>query len=94
MTLMSWYEYFRMKLDLFSQDIINKSKLHKKVDMDGNIFCEVKRGVYGPSQAGIIAQALLLQDYKCDTDWDNMHYFGPTLDHDNANSKVHLSMPG
>ena len=38
---MKRYEYFQMKLDLFPQDIINKYKLHDKVDADGNVFCEV-----------------------------------------------------
>ena len=59
MTPMTRYEYFRMKLELFPQDVINKNKLRLKVDSNGNIFCEVKRGMYGLPQAGIIAQDLL-----------------------------------
>ncbi len=50
------YEYFRMKLKLFQQDIINKYALRDKVDADGNGFCKVRRGMYGLPQAGIIAQ--------------------------------------
>ena len=56
---MKRYEYFRMKLDLFPQDIIDEYNLHDKVDADGNVFCEVRRGMYGLPQAGIIAQQLL-----------------------------------
>jgi hypothetical protein len=59
MTPMKRYEYFQMKLDLFPQDIIDKYNLHDKVDADGNVFCEVRRGMYGLPQAGIIAQELL-----------------------------------
>jgi hypothetical protein len=56
MTPMDRYEYFRMKLELFPQDIINEYGLHNKADADGNVFCEVQRGMYGLPQAGIIAQ--------------------------------------
>jgi hypothetical protein len=56
MTPMSRYEYFKMKLDLFPDDIIDEYNLKDMVDADGNIFCEVRRGMYGLPQAGIIAQ--------------------------------------
>ncbi len=59
MTPMDHYEYFRIKLELFPPDIINEYGLHDKVDADGNIFCEVQRGMYGLPQAGILAQDLL-----------------------------------
>jgi len=59
MTPMKQYEYFRMKLDLFPQDIIDEYKLASKVDQNGNVHCEVRRGSYGLRQAGIIAQELL-----------------------------------
>jgi hypothetical protein len=53
------YEYFRMKPELFPQDIINKYALRDKVDADGNVFCKVQHGMYGLPQAGIITQDLL-----------------------------------
>ncbi len=59
MTPMDCYEYFRMKIEFFSQDNINKYALRDKVDPDGNVFCKVQRGMYGLPQAGIIAQDLL-----------------------------------
>jgi hypothetical protein len=59
MTPMDRFEYFRMKLELFPQDIIEEYKLHDKVDADGNVFCKVRQGMYGLPQAGIIAQDLL-----------------------------------
>ena len=48
-----------MKLDLFPQDIINEYDLVSKVDQNRNVHCEVRRGMYGLPQAGIIAQELL-----------------------------------
>ena len=59
MTPMKRYKYFRMKLDLFPQDIIDKYDLASKVDQNGNVHCEVRQGMYGLPQAGIIAQELL-----------------------------------
>jgi hypothetical protein len=55
MTPMDPYEYFRMKLELFPQDIINEYGLRDKADADGNVFCEVQCGMYGLPQAGITA---------------------------------------
>jgi len=46
MTPMKRYEYFRMKIDLFPQDIIEEFNLMDKVDHDGNVFCEVCHGMY------------------------------------------------
>jgi len=59
MTPMKRYEYFRMKLELFPQDVMDLYDLHNKVDDNGNVHCEVRRGMYGLPQAGIIAQELL-----------------------------------
>jgi hypothetical protein len=59
MTPMDRFEYFRMKLELVPQDIVKEYKLHDKVDADGNVFCKIQQGMYGLSQASIIAQDLL-----------------------------------
>jgi hypothetical protein len=59
MTPMDWYEYFRMKLELFSPNIIEEYRLRDKVDADGIVFFEVQWGMYGLPQAGIIVQDLL-----------------------------------
>jgi hypothetical protein len=59
MTPIDWYEYFCMKLELFPPNIIKEYGLRDKVDADDNVFCEVRRGMYGLPQAGIIAQDLL-----------------------------------
>ncbi len=64
MTPMKRYEYFRMKLNLFPQDIIDEYKLTNKVDQKGNVHCEVQRGMYALPQAGIITQDLLEERLK------------------------------
>jgi hypothetical protein len=48
-----------MKLELFPHNIINKYDLTNKVNHSGNVHCEVRQGMYGLPQAGIIAQELL-----------------------------------
>jgi hypothetical protein len=48
-----------MKLELFPRDVINEYGLQDNVDTDGYVFCEVKCGMYGLPQAGILAQELL-----------------------------------
>jgi hypothetical protein len=58
MTPMKQCEYFHMKLELFPQDIIDKYDLANKVNHNGNMHREVRRGMYGLPQAGIIAQDL------------------------------------
>ncbi len=64
MTPMKRYEYFRMKLELFPQDIINKYDLTGKVDHNGNVHCEIRQGIFGLPQAGIFAQELLKERLK------------------------------
>ena len=55
LTPMNRYEYFRMKLSLFPQDVIDEYGLKSKVEANGYVFCEVRCGMYGLPQAGIIA---------------------------------------
>jgi hypothetical protein len=59
MTSMKCYDYFLMKINLFSQDIIDKYNLRDKADANRNVFCKVRHGMYGLPQAGIISQELL-----------------------------------
>ena len=41
-TSMKRYEYFRMKIELFPEDIIQEYDLRNKVDATGNVHCEVQ----------------------------------------------------
>ena len=61
MTPMKRYEYLRMKLELFPQDVIDLYNLNNKVNHKENVHCEVRRVMYGLPQAGIIAQELLIE---------------------------------
>jgi hypothetical protein len=58
-TPMALYEYFRMKLELFPDDMIEEYNIRNKVDSNRDVHCKVRRGVYGLPQVGIIAQDLL-----------------------------------
>ena len=53
-------EYFRIKMDLFPEDVIDEYNLRSQVDDKGYIFCEVHRGMYGLPQAGLLAQEQLI----------------------------------
>ena len=61
MTPMSRYEYFRMKLELFPEDVIAEYNLRDKVDINGYVYCEVKRGTHCLSQAAIAPNQASLQ---------------------------------
>jgi hypothetical protein len=58
-TPMSQYKYFRMKLELFPNNINKEYNLRNKVDARGNVHCEVCQGMYELPQAGIFVQELL-----------------------------------
>ena len=53
------YKYLRMKLSYFSEEIIKLDKLQEKVTADGYVYVEVRRGIYGLPQSGLLAQHLL-----------------------------------
>ena len=53
------YEYLRMKLDNFPEDVIEEYGLRDKVTKDGYVYIEVRKGMYGLPQAGLLAQQLL-----------------------------------
>jgi hypothetical protein len=55
MTPMEQHEYFRMKMDIIPEDIIKEYNLRDIVNSNGYIHCEVKQGMYGLPQAGLLA---------------------------------------
>ena len=59
MTPMKRYEYMRMKLSDIPEDVQEHYKLKEKATKDGFVFVEIRRGMYGLPQAGLIAQDLL-----------------------------------
>ena len=58
-TPMDYYEYMRMKLDMFPDDVIEEYNLCDKVEPNGYVYIEVQHGMYKLPQAGLLAQELL-----------------------------------
>lgn len=52
------YEYMKMPIALFPDDIIKYYKLMDKV-LDGYVYMEIRKGMYGLPQAGVLANKLL-----------------------------------
>ena len=48
-----------MKVDMLSDDAIDEFKLRDKVEPDGHVYIEVRKGMYGLPRAGLLAQELL-----------------------------------
>jgi hypothetical protein len=55
---LDWYEYMKMPLSLFPQDIIKNYGLLDKA-LNGYVYMEICKGMYGLPQAGILANKLL-----------------------------------
>ncbi len=51
--------YMRLKLSDISEEIIEEYNLHEKMTPDLYVYIEVREGIYGLLQVGIIAQELL-----------------------------------
>jgi hypothetical protein len=58
-TPMARYEYMWLKLADMPADVIEHYKLLDVATPDGYVYCEIRKGMYGLPQAGIIAQELL-----------------------------------
>ena len=52
------YEYIRIDASLIPMEFMNAYNLHDKVK-NGYIYIEIRRGIYGLPQAGILANKLL-----------------------------------
>ena len=57
-TPMARSEFMRLKLNNLPSDVIAHYNLKQKSTADGWVYVEIKRGMYGLPQAGIIAQHL------------------------------------
>eukprot|EP01082_Thalassiosira_pseudonana_P012372 g11214.t1 g11214 contig5:382941-386300(-) len=58
-TPMQRYEYLRIRLSDIPQEVITEYGLLNKVAADGYVYLEVRKGMYGLPQAGLLAQELL-----------------------------------
>jgi hypothetical protein len=52
-------EYMRLRLNIIPEEIIVKYNLRDLVDEEGWVYIEIRKGMYGLPQAGIIANQLL-----------------------------------
>ena len=52
-------EYVRIKLYDIPQDFVDEYNLQDFADANGWVYFEIKNGVYGLPQSGVLAQALL-----------------------------------
>jgi hypothetical protein len=59
MTPMAKFEYMRLRLDLIPDEIKAKYNLRNLVDDQGWVYIEIRMGMYGLPQAGILANKLL-----------------------------------
>ena len=57
-TSLAYLQYMRLQLSLLPNEIITNYKLKDFTD-DGYVFCEIQRGMYGLSEAGVLANKLL-----------------------------------
>jgi hypothetical protein len=57
-TLLHRYEYMRMLLSRFPEEIVNKYNL-KELTVDGWVYIGVRQGMYGLKQADLLANQLL-----------------------------------
>ena len=54
------YEYIKIPIDILQEDIIKEYNLIK-IAQNGYIYCEIRKGMYGLPQAGILANYKLVQ---------------------------------
>ena len=58
-TPMERYEYMRLKLCDIPEDVSMHYNLETKVKSDGYVYIEIRRGMYGIPQLGLLDQQLL-----------------------------------
>ncbi len=58
---MTCFEYMQIKISDIPEKIIEEYNLHEIMMEHGYIYCEIRKGMYGLPQAGIIAQEHLTE---------------------------------
>ena len=66
------FEYMKTPLSLFPQDIINHYRLNNKV-LNGYVYMEICKGMYGLPQAGILANKLLKKCLAIHSYYEKQH---------------------
>ena len=60
MTPLPMYEYMKMPIEIIPQEIIDQCNLHNLVHK-GHVHIEIRKGMHGLPQAGLLANQLLQQ---------------------------------
>ena len=58
-TPLTRHEYVRLKLSDIPEEVIQEYKLQEKANADGSVYIEIRKGMYGLPQVGLLAQQLL-----------------------------------
>ena len=58
-TPLTWYEYVQLRLADIPDEIIEEYKLKDIATAEGFVYVDIRKGMYGFSQAGLVAQQLL-----------------------------------
>jgi hypothetical protein len=90
-TPLDWYEYMKMPFFLFPQDIIEHYGLLDKV-LNGYMYMEICKGMYGLPQAGILAKNLLKKHLAKHGYYQQPHTPGPR--HMEAQIPLDMVQPG
>ncbi len=89
-TPMARYEYMRLKLTKIPEEIIIEYKLGEIVTADGYVYCEIRKGMYGLPQAGIIFTATLRRT-PCKIGIPSEQNCTWTMDTRDKRQKLHVS---
>jgi hypothetical protein len=57
-TLLPWFEYMKMLLSRFPEEKVTKYNLNA-LAVDGWVYIEIRKGMYGLKQAGLLSNQLL-----------------------------------
>ena len=64
MTPLKRWDYIKLRLTEIPTEIVKGYNLEQTARKDGSIYIEVRRGMYGLSQAGLLAQEQLIENLK------------------------------
>ena len=68
----------RLKLSDLPEDFVERYNLKPKADKNGQIYVEIRRGIYGLPQAGLLAQQLLEERLNAEGESDGSPLVGPS----------------
>jgi hypothetical protein len=71
-TSLDQFEYMKMPIALIPADIIAHYNLNEKV-LDGYVYMDIRKGMYGLPQAGILANKLLKKRLACHGYFEQPH---------------------